>query len=776
ALAPADIGQMIGIAVRVGQEMGGKIFYMGMNWKASEPKPAAGFVKLFQGTDLSKIRISIGTPTVKLVKDEIQKPVDSWKQKLISLAGRVKLEFASLRGFVAADAQQNELKGGKAWSEMTAEMIKPKMRAVLDGIKDSRGKQTIRVVMEVPGLGIEVYGEAPAGKSTGDAEAKTVDLETQEGKDRVMNEIMPFISKKLEEGKYDFRDYKDVVRFHEMLIKEAGEDYSKLGGNVTTAVSFAIYELYAKLNNMNLDKAIAKAEPEAVGTGVINYISNMLNGGLHSIVEELGEKLGIDRMSIQEIMFVPLARSYVKRLLMLDQADERLGKRLTTAYGKENIARGDEAGFKIKFTGKADDKAAIRHVIEQAVEAGLKPGKDFLISLDVAASEFYNKDTKMYTFLGEEKTSQAMIDFYVEMVEEYKKEYGVNVFYSIEDGLAQDDWDGWVKLTQAMDKYDILTVGDDLFCTNIERLRKGIEMGAASAILIKVNQNGTVWGTLKTIALARQAAGMGARKKDIKVFLSHRSGETKYTGISFLASGVKAEALKTGASQPETAYPDQNTWVRRAKYLVMNLLGQGHVFNKKDKAMLVSTDYIAKAGIKGISELEKFSNTQLIVYGKNARKAVQLLGIEGLDTKQIMTARNQDNAIKAAKLELGIQVEDIVVVRTPAEQEAKYGFAGNMEVLKQVAAEGASPALELGKAVKMLYKNREVNLAFEKVIEAVDAKVVEKLTNDQKIALLESNRGTFDFTDTYMELKLTDKVAKSVEGVEREVRTVLSQI
>ncbi|MEE2961263.1 MAG: hypothetical protein VYA34_11005 [Myxococcota bacterium] len=260
-------------------------------------------------------------------------------------------------------------------------------------------------------------------------------------------------------------------------------------------------------------------------------------------------------MDFQEIMVVPYsAKTYSEALLMGDKIDAALKGILVGKFGASAVTRADEAGFSVK--GLGDSFEAFDYVFQAIRDAGYEPGKDVKLALDVAASSFYNRDAQCYLFQGKKISSDEMANFLVSLVDKYP-----NTVISIEDGLDENDWDTWPKLTQELTKRDVITVGDDLFVTQFPRLEKGIELKAATAILIKVNQNGSVYGTLEVMKRARNAG--------MKCVVSHRSGETLDDSIADLAYATGAFGLKTGDPQPEVDFPDKSTWVRRIKYLRM---------------------------------------------------------------------------------------------------------------------------------------------------------------------------------------------------------------
>jgi enolase len=244
---------------------------------------------------------------------------------------------------------------------------------------------------------------------------------------------------------------------------------------------------------------------------------NILNGGEHAD----------NSVDLQEFMIMPLgADSFSDALRMGSEVFHKL----RSVLGKDslNTAVGDEGGFAPDLKTNED---AIKYIIKAVKEAGYKPGKDIFIALDPASTEFYKKGR--YELKGEGKvlTPSEMVDYYAGLVEKYP-------IISIEDGMAEEDWDGWKMLTEKLgDKIQL--VGDDLFVTNTKRLKKGIDMGVANSILIKVNQIGTLSETMDAVEMANRAG--------YTAVISHRSGETADTTIADLVVGLNAGQIKTGA-------------------------------------------------------------------------------------------------------------------------------------------------------------------------------------------------------------------------------------
>jgi len=431
------------------------------------------------------------------------------------------------------------------------------MEFEVEEIKDSKGRPTVQVTMRYQG--IEVKGMVPAGTSTGDDEANTVP--TDQAIANLTEIIIPAIQSKSEAfgRSLDLSKHKDLIAVEEWLIENAGENFRTWGANATVPLSWALWEMAAKLNGLELDEYISGYVPEIAGaSGNVLFYMNIFNGGEHARGE--GEELGVDWIDVQEIMIAPTWEySYAEQLEMGDKIDQELKKILQEEaeagkFSASDIGRGNESGFKVKGVGDTD--VAIGYVIKAIKNAGYIPGEDVMLALDVAASEFYQPDSGKYKFKGVLLSRDEMVQYYVALVDNYK-----GIFLSIEDGMDQNDWEGWKLLKQEMRPRGIVTIGDDLFVTQQERLQKGIDERAASAILIKVNQNGSVWGTLKVI---RQAIGA-----NMDFVISHRSGETLHTGIADLAEATGALGLKTGDPQPPTDgeyFSEPVDQVRRVKY------------------------------------------------------------------------------------------------------------------------------------------------------------------------------------------------------------------
>jgi enolase len=388
-------------------------------------------------------------------------------------------------------------------------------RIIAREILDSRGNPTVEadVILDDGTMG---RAAVPSGASTGEAEA----VELRDG----------------DKGRYLGKGVRQAVRNVEETIAPALR-----GINVTDqmAVDAALIELDGTPNKANLganailavSMASARAAAQSLGMPLYRYLGgpmtrtlpvpmmNIINGGAHAT----------NTVDFQEFMIVPVgAESFSEALRMGAEIFHTLKKVLV----KRKLATGvgDEGGFAPDLK---DDEDAIKVILEAIDGAGYKAGKQVAIALDCAASELF-KDGK-YVF----KKSGAGTKSAAEMVKMYQRWLDEYPIVSIEDGLAESDWDGWKKLTDAVgDRCQL--VGDDLFCTNSEILARGIEAGTANAILIKVNQIGTLSETLETIDMARAAGYLSV--------ISHRSGETEDTFIADLAVGTGAGQIKTGSA------------------------------------------------------------------------------------------------------------------------------------------------------------------------------------------------------------------------------------
>ena len=387
-------------------------------------------------------------------------------------------------------------------------------------IIDSRGNPTI----EVEVLAGESYiGRAavPSGASTGkfeavemrDGEARYLGQGVQKAVYHVNNRIAQRI---IGENVFDqaYIDY--------LLIKEDGSDNKgRLGANAILGVSLAVAKAAAKAVNTPLYKYLGGVNARKMPVPMMN----ILNGGAHAA----------NTLDIQEFMIMPVGASTYKEGLRMCCEIYHTLKKLLKEKGLAT-AVGDEGGFAPDLPGTEE---ALKFIVEAIGKAGYQPGTQIAIALDAAASEFYDKDIQMYHFEGEsrmvgstvKRSAEAMIDFYEDLVTKYP-------IVSIEDPLDEEDWAGWELLTTRLGQ-EVQLVGDDLFVTNVDRLETGIKKNIANAILVKVNQIGTLTESMNAIAMAQRAG--------YKAIVSHRSGETEDTFIADLAVAFCAGQIKTGA-------------------------------------------------------------------------------------------------------------------------------------------------------------------------------------------------------------------------------------
>ncbi len=386
-------------------------------------------------------------------------------------------------------------------------------------IYDSRGNPTIKVNVE---LDDGTIGSAmvPSGASTGKYEAVELrDNDMQEfnglGVDKAVENVNKKIARILK-GKNIFNQ--DEIDYS-MIELDGTKNKSKLGANAILGVSLAVARTAALSINMPLYRYIGGIS----GNKMPVPLMNILNGGRHSD----------NNLNIQEFMIIPTGGSNFKECMQIGTEIYHVLKEILK---KNNIMTsvGDEGGFSPNLS---DDEEAIQLIVKAIEESGYKAGKDVSIGLDLASSEMREAAKKIekegYYFwkTKEYKTKDEMIEY----IENLTKKFPIT---SIEDGLAEDDWKAWRDLTTKLGR-NIQLVGDDLFVTNKERLKKGIQNKVANAILIKPNQIGTLTETLETIKLARASK--------YSTIISHRSGETEDTFIADLAVAVNAGQIKTGA-------------------------------------------------------------------------------------------------------------------------------------------------------------------------------------------------------------------------------------
>ena len=381
-------------------------------------------------------------------------------------------------------------------------------------IMDSRGNPTIECDVTLSG---GAFGRAavPSGASTGSFEA----LELRDGGNAYMGKGVMTAVKNVNEiiapAIIGMPADDQTALDEKMLSLDGTANKEKLGANAILAVSLAAARAAAEQSGLPLYKYIANVYGNENPCVLPRPMMNIINGGAHA-------DNGLDA---QEFMIIPNgAKNEADAIRMGSEIFHHLKKILKSGGNSTNV--GDEGGFAPNFHSCAQ---ALDTIIAAIRDAGYVPGDQVSIGLDVASSEFYADG--VYNFEGKKLSSDQMIEFYENLIAQYP-------IISIEDALAEEDWDGWRKLTDAIGKKCQL-VGDDLFVTNPARLHRGIDAGVANAILIKVNQIGTLTETLRAIKMAQDAK--------YGVIISHRSGETEDTTIADLAVATNAGQIKTGS-------------------------------------------------------------------------------------------------------------------------------------------------------------------------------------------------------------------------------------
>ncbi|MBI2551073.1 phosphopyruvate hydratase [Candidatus Uhrbacteria bacterium] len=388
-----------------------------------------------------------------------------------------------------------------------------------DEILDSRGNPTVRVTVALKD-GSHGTASVPSGASTGSHEAWELrDGDARRFGGKGVRKAVRHVEQELAEVVVGMDAGKQQQIDARMCVADGTVNKRRLGANAILGVSLAVAHAHARSKKVPLYRSLRQTFgiPEEAFRLPIPTM-NVLNGGAHAGWV----------CDIQEAMVVPRQRTFAARVRAGAEVFQALKHILSERHLSTLV--GDEGGFAVAFPRPED---AFGYLIDAIEEAGYEPGEEVGIAADVAASEFYDADSKLYQWKGEKKNLTA--DQMVARMGRWVKQYP---FVSIEDGLAEDDWEGWASLTSVLGERMTL-VGDDLFVTNKLRLQQGIDTKVGNAILIKVNQIGTLSETMETIALA-QAAGY-------KVSISHRSGETADTTIADLAVAVNADFLKSGS-------------------------------------------------------------------------------------------------------------------------------------------------------------------------------------------------------------------------------------
>lgn len=382
-------------------------------------------------------------------------------------------------------------------------------------ILDSRGNPTVEVevILDDGAMG---RAAVPSGASTGAFEAVELrdgDSERYLGKGTL--KAVSHVNEDIADALIgmEAEDQREIDA--EMIALDGTENKGNFGANAILGASLAVAKAAAESAELPLYKYVGGVNANILPTPMMN----ILNGGEHAD----------NNVDFQEFMIMPVgAQSFAEALRWCAEIYHTLKKVLHEAGLGGGV--GDEGGFAPNFT---TNEEPLKYIVEACVKAGYKPGEDIMFAMDPASTEFYDAERGVYVLAGEDRelTSEEMVEYWAALVEKYP-------IISIEDGMAEEDWDGWKALTDRIgDKVQL--VGDDLFVTNPKRLAKGIELGCANAILVKVNQIGSLTEALEAVQMAKQAG--------YACIMSHRSGETEDVTIADLAVATNAGQIKTGA-------------------------------------------------------------------------------------------------------------------------------------------------------------------------------------------------------------------------------------
>lgn len=426
------------------------------------------------------------------------------------------------------------------------------MDVIAREILDSRGNPTLEVEVMTED-GIVGRAAVPSGASTGTFEA--VELRDREkeyhglGVKRAVHHVNAVLADAIIGENVLNQEGIDRI----LIRKDGTEQKGNLGANAILGVSMAVAATAAKALNISLFRYLGGIQAKRLPVPMMN----ILNGGCHAD----------NTVDLQEFMIMPSgACCFSKALQMCAEIYHTLKKILKEEGLSTGV--GDEGGFAPNLP---DAKAVLTLMMRAVRESGYKPGEEIVFALDAAASELYDEKSKRYVFPGESKmkgkevtrNAEEMIDYYEELLDEFP-------IASIEDGLWEEDWKGWQKMTARIGS-KVQLVGDDLFVTNKKRLQRGIETGAGNAILVKVNQIGTLTESLEAIELAKQAG--------YRTVISHRSGETEDTLIADLAVAVGAGQIKTGAPARSERVAKYNQLLR-----IEEELGEGFAYSNPFKS------------------------------------------------------------------------------------------------------------------------------------------------------------------------------------------------
>lgn len=387
-------------------------------------------------------------------------------------------------------------------------------------ILDSRGNPTIEVEV-LAGETFSGRASVPSGASTGQFEA----VELRDGGERYrglgVQNAADHVNSKIAPAIIGMNVFEQAAIDQVMIQLDGTNDKSNLGANAILGVSLAVAKTGASALQMPLYKYLGGVNAKRMPVPMMN----ILNGGKHAD----------NQVDFQEFMIMPVGACCFKEALRMGSEIYHALKSILKEKGMQT-AVGDEGGF---APDVKDAKDALQLIVDAINKAGYKPKEEVAIALDVAATELYNKDFKKYVFGGEAKmkgrqvirSAEEMVDYYKELLEEFP-------IVSIEDPLDEEDWEGWELLTNRIGS-KVQLVGDDLFVTNTKRLKEGIRRGVANAILVKVNQIGSLTESFEAVELAKTSG--------YRTILSHRSGETEDTTIADLAVAFQSGQIKTGA-------------------------------------------------------------------------------------------------------------------------------------------------------------------------------------------------------------------------------------
>lgn len=408
-------------------------------------------------------------------------------------------------------------------------------------ILDSRGNPTVEVdvITEDGALG---RAAVPSGASTGKHEA--VELRDNDP-DRFMGkgvtQAVENVNQAIAQELVGTSVFEQNLIDRTMIELDGTPNKAKLGANAILGVSLAVAKAAALTAHQPLFRYIGGVSANTLPVPMMN----ILNGGSHAD----------NAIDFQEFMVMPMkAETFSEALRMGTEVFHHLKKVLKDKGLSTNV--GDEGGFAPNIASNVE---AIEVVLQAIEKAGYRPGEDIFVAMDAAASEFYDEEKKVYRFssTGDELTSSEMADYWKEWADKYP-------IISIEDGMQEDDWEGWKRHTELLGE-KIQLVGDDLFVTNVERLQQGIDQGIGNAILIKVNQIGTLTETIDAINLAR--------RNGYKSVMSHRSGETEDNTIADLAVALNTGQIKTGSASRSDRMAKYNQLLR-----IEEMLGKAAVY------------------------------------------------------------------------------------------------------------------------------------------------------------------------------------------------------